>query len=304
MKYIKILSLVLLAGFIFNACNSEQDDLVTSDALEGGLLDVETGLVNYVVGDGATYTGRLKVYQGAAKTTQVKIYKQFKGADGSSSDVIEFKTLDISSSNTELHTFDFNYADLITGISVNGNPLPSDDSQLSIGDAWTFTFESVTSNGTFMNRGTMKAAVSTRFAGTYVVIESSYIHPTAGNLGGFNGETRIIESVDATTYHHLGLGFWTPNDDTDMEFYFTIDASDKITIPKEYNGETQTAWSGADELANCIDDPDKLTDVNCGSSDKVERDDVNKEDIIYLSYGYIRSSGTRQFYEVLQKVVE
>jgi hypothetical protein len=41
-----------------------------------------------------------------------------------------------------------------------------------------------------------------------------------------------------------------------------------------------------------------------GIQNKAVRDDVDGKDRIYMSYGYLAASGSREFYEVLEKVVE
>jgi hypothetical protein len=42
-----------------------------------------------------------------------------------------------------------------------------------------------------------------------------------------------------------------------------------------------------------------------GIQNKAVRDDVDGKDRIYMSYGYLNpASGSREFYEVLEKVVE
>ncbi len=264
------------------------------------MVEVVNGLLNYVVGDGATYTSSLKVYQGSVKTTSIDVYKQFQGAQGTSENVL-MTTLSVPSSSTDFISFDFKYEDLIAGLTAGGAPVPVDDTQLAIGDAFVLTYIAKTDSGnSHLNRGSTKVAVSTRFAGTYTVIESNYIHPTAGPQGGWNGATVVVESVDPVTYHILANGPFSLDQDPDNEFYFTIDGDGNITIPKEYAGAVQTVWS-ADEVANCVDDPGELPDALCSESMMAIKDDVNGRDQLIMSHGYIRDSGTRQFYYKLEK---
>ena len=43
---------------------------------------------------------------------------------------------------------------------------------------------------------------------------------------------------------------------------------------------------------------------NSGIQNKAVRDDVLGKDRLYMSYGYIAATGPREFYEVLEKVVD
>ena len=175
---------------------------------------------------------------------------------------------------------------------------------LSVGDFFELTYESQTSAGkSHKSAASTKVALSGRFAGVYITGTSSYIHPTAGDQGGWDGAEVVIESVDDVTYHILANGPWDNSVDPDNEFYFTVDGEGKITIPKEYGGSVQTVWGGADEVANCDDNPTLLPDVNCGESNYTVKDDVNGADQVIMSHGYIRDSGTRQFYYELTKKI-
>lgn len=284
---------------IIGACD-EEEPLMTEGAITGGLITPLKPSLNYVVGDGATYTVELQVEQGHVKITSVDVFKSFISGDETSNEVL-VTTFNVSETSTHRVSFTQDYSQLISDLTLDGSSLPASDADLSIGDKWKFKFISTTDNGnTYETAMQVSLAVSTRFAGTYTVMESSYVHPTLGDQGGWNGEEMAIESVDATTYHILANGPFTLGDDPDNEFYFTVDENDLITIPKEYDGEVQTVWDGNDEVANCYDNPDLLSDVNCGNTDFIVRKDDGR-DIITMSHGYIRTSGTRQFYYVLQK---
>jgi hypothetical protein len=48
-----------------------------------------------------------------------------------------------------------------------------------------------------------------------------------------------------------------------------------------------------------------MTNVNCGNSNYVINNDVNGKDRLVMSIGYYTSgSGPREFYQVLEKIVE
>ena len=331
MKKLYIFFMALLA---LNAC-TDPDEPYVANISEGGLLEVQTPLVNFVVGEGATYQLEVLSYQGAVKTTSIEVYSSFstyerdlngnvvyRNADGNiASPADKDSTLTALTSNEVLFTtvtpeattgfvsFGADYASLIDGLTIanqafNGGKLPASDGELMIGDSWSFRFVSKTSDGkAYENFAGAKISVSTRYAGTYEVIESSYYHPTAGPQGNWNGEKVVIESVDAITYHILANGPFGLSDNPDNEFYFTIDASLVVDIPKEYKGKTQTVW-GADEVANCDENPSLFVDGQCDDTGYVIKDDVKGQDILKMSHGYIRSSGTRQFRYVLRKIVD
>lgn len=48
-----------------------------------------------------------------------------------------------------------------------------------------------------------------------------------------------------------------------------------------------------------------MTHVNCGNSNFVVRDNVDGKDKLYMSFGYYTTgSGPREFYQVMEKIVE
>jgi len=295
MKKIKIIIICLLAvsTTLFNSCTDAIDDLVTGDVVTGGLLDVQSPLLTYVIGEQDGYNINVKVLQGAVKTNQIKVFKSFTNSVGETSNSTLLKTVDISDQSTSILSFTVGFSELIEGLTLNGSPISSNDTEYAIGDFWELSYVSSTSEGNeSVNRQTTKVAVSGKYAGVYTVVESAYVHPTAGNLGGWNGSTMVIESVvDAFTYHILGNGPFTTDQNEDNEFYFIVNDDNSITIPKEWNGELQTVW-GADEVANCTDNPNELPDV-CYDTNVVGSTDDELN--VTISHGYIRDSGTRQF---------
>ncbi len=300
--YFVLASLILLTG----ACIDPDDN--TPVASEGGLLEITTPGIYYVVGEDHPYTVEFKVFQGAVRTTQVKIYKQFFGKDSEGNEIVSnevlFRTVDISSSVTEFYTINFMFADLPADLQVDGSDLPTNDTDYNIGDYWQFRFESVTSDGeVHENYKGAVVSISTRFAGTYVASETVYLHPTAGNFyGEWDDITKSVLSVDAITYKlqyiAYSYGGWDVEENT---LYFQVDpATLHITVLKEFNGEAVLLW-GTDPVATC--EAGELPGIDCASTNYAVKDDVNGEDQLHIAYGYIRSTGTRQFSEVLTKVV-
>ncbi len=302
MKNIKFLLLTALIAFTFSACDDDRV-FVDDNAAEGGLIDVFNILIPHIIASQTAYEANFRVFQGAVKTTSVDIYKQYQGALGTSNKVLLMSVPITGDTNASDHTISFTYADLANGVTLNGAAFPTDDEQLSVGDFFELTYVANTSAGTSAESGeTTKVALSGRFAGVYEVIASEYWHPTAGFQGDWNGDEIVIESVDDLTYHILANGPFTTGQDPDNEFYFTINGDGDVIIPKEYNGAVQTVWS-ADEVANCINDAALLPDTHCGESNYTIKDDINGEDQVIMTHGYIRSSGTRQFYYELKKKI-
>ncbi len=298
--FFKGLALLLVLGFTWS-CNKEPQDLVTQNAKVGGLVDVETPLHVYKKGETAKeFKTTLLVYQGEVKTNKIQIFKQFFTAAGEVSNIELLKTVDIQDkSKASTIEFTLNYAQLAENIAINGTQLdPNDDSNLVVGDAWVLTYKAETSEGTVgLNKATTKVGVSGRLAGVYDIKRGWYIHPsTAPNLAAnYAGGTKVIESVSDGLYKMTTIGPW--NDDNPI--YFMADEDNfTITIPKEVNGAVQKVWGGADEVATCQDNPANLADVTCTNTFSYEADG---HDVIKISYGYIRTSGTREFDEILIK---
>jgi hypothetical protein len=311
MKKFKLYFLTLIAITGFLSCDKEESDKLTAGAETGGLISVNSPLVGYVVGNGDTfaYEANFNVFQGAVKTTQVDVYKSFTNTSGDTSNETFLKTITIPTSpQSQDFTFTFSYNELIAGLLLNGNPLPASDALLNIGDSWTLRYLSTTSEGkTHMNAKTTKVAVGTRFAGVYKVVENQY-----WRIGVYRpdvqwiGETRVIESVNATTYkfNEFAGPFGPPGFDDNTHF-FTIDASDVVRTPVSYNGTLQILNGSG--VINCQETPGDIPNACAwpGPQNTVFRDDITGKDRIYRTYGYFTTgSGPREIYEVLEKVVD
>lgn len=304
-KYIYLF--LTIASFGVMSCNNPEQDVLTGNKNEGGLLNVKNILVPYVVGNGNDfeYKASISAFQGDVKVQTVDIYKTFTNVDGVSSNTALLKTVTFPvAAQVENLDFTTTFNELIAGLQIDGVALSSDDSNLNIGDYWTLKYVSRTSAGTSAeNLKTTKVAVGTRFAGQYSVVQCEYwrigvIRPDV--TGSFLGTVVTIESVNATTYRKLEYcGPFSGN-----EFYFTIDSADNVLVPTLYNGEAQIL--NALPAINCTENPGEMTNA-CGFAgiqNKAVRDDVDGKDRIYMTYGYLASTGSREFYEVLEKVVE
>ncbi|WP_395633802.1 hypothetical protein, partial [Flavobacterium sp.] len=229
-KFIYLFMAVTSLGIV--SCEKD-NDVLTGNKNEGGLLDVKNNLVAYVVGNGNDfqYSAALGAFQGDVTVESVDIYKQFTGVDGSTSNRVFLKNVTFPNA-TQLETvnFNFTYNELSEGILVNGQPLPTNDTELEIGDYWTLTYVSKTSSGNeALNNKSTKVSVGTRFAGNYRCVEAEYyrlgvLTYTAGDWPA----STTIESVNSTTYRVVEyFGVFSGN-----EYYFTIDGNDVIGYPE------------------------------------------------------------------------
>ncbi len=296
MKIIKILSILLLSFIVMPSCE-ESEDVVTG--VEGGLVELLNPSINYVVGNSGPYNCSVKVYQGKVKTTKVEIYKSFT-TTGKTSEEVLFKTIDLSKPETSIESFSFSFNDLIAGLTLDGNPLPDKDGDYQIGDYWQFRFVSLNSLGNVVQQSKVtKVTVATRFAGRYKFIEGLYYRiGVLSSAGDYWYDEYLFESIDAKTYKMNGLSAWLDN-----ELYFQIEEDGTITYPIEWNGVTQTL--NGQPLTTCELNLSDLTNVNCGSSNYVIKDDVNGKDRLVMSFGYYTAgSGPREFYQVMEKIVD
>jgi hypothetical protein len=322
MKTIKYFLIALFSLTLATSCTEDDNDALTGNRNEGGVIKTNNLLVPYVVGEQGPYEASFTITQGNVTTANVDIYKRFVSADGSASEDVFFKTIDISTTTpgaTVTESFSFTYSDLAEGITFNGASLPASDTGLTIGDAFILTYRSNLSNGDvhrLPNTGSYntKVAVGTRLAGTYTIQQGWYIHPSTapGLAGDYSGAyDRVIESValtdDYTVYKSTTMG-WGPAggwDDPECNFfYFNVSNTPEadgvtyaITIPETYEGVKQTLWC-SDDIATCSRTPGNIPDTSCTMKAVFNADG---HDEIYISYGYIRSSGTRQFDEILIK---
>lgn len=304
-KFIYLLLTITSIGLV--SCE-EENDILTGNQNEGGLLSVNNILVPYVVGNGSDfeYAASISAFQGNIKVNTVDVYKTFTNVNGETSNTVLLKSVTFpNTAQVENLNFTATYNQLISGLTLNGSPLSSSDSNLNIGDYWTLTYVSNTSAGTqSLNLKTTKVAVGTRFAGQYTVVQCDYWRigvPRPDVTGPFLGTVVTIESVNATTYRKLEYaGPFSGN-----EFYFTINATDDVLVPTTYGGSPQLLNALA--VINCTETPSDITNACSvvGIQNKAVRDDILGKDRIYMTYGYLNpASGSREFYEVLEKVVE
>jgi hypothetical protein len=309
MKKIKYLFLALFTMISLVSCTDEDNDELTGDAITGGLLTVNNRSIGYVVGDGGTYIASGSVFQGNDQTTSIGIYISFTDSQtGETSNEKLYETIQLADtsigSNVDFSS-SFSYENLSSDLSLSDGPVSSDDTQLNIGDFFNVRYESTLKTGSVItNSVSTKVSVGTRFAGTYAPLAGAYYR-----IGVLTYETAdwllycpetLIESVDATTYRVIEyFGVFGGN-----EWYFQIDSNDRISYPDNTpSGDAQTG-NGA-PFITCAANSADLTNIPCGlETNKVIRSDDGK-DILVMSFGYYTAgSGSREFYQELEKIVE
>lgn len=318
----KIFYMVLLTGLLFSSCN-ESEDLLTADAKAGGLLDITSNSLNYVVGNPeGPYLMEFYVNNnGGDKINKINLYKSFittvkytemvegeevqKDSTFVSNEILD-RTIEIAES--KYYSTSYTFSELIDGLTVaslNGPaaPLSDSDAEYQIGDKWVFRAETILESGRTVRQAIpVSVSVSTRYAGKYKTIAAEYyrLGVLTYSAADWPAET-IIESVDATTYRvveYLGAEAFSGN-----EYYFQINDG-VITYPdKTPSGEDQT---GNDQpFITCQSSPADMVDVHCATSNVVVDDDATGKDRLIMSFGYnTPGSGPRTFYQVLEKIVD
>lgn len=320
MKNIKNIALLFLfvSSSLFVSCEADSDTL-TGGAELGGLLSVKKEAITYVIGNGQdkNYDNKITIYQGNEKVQKIDVYKTFTTTKTVNGEVVEvtsnsllLKTLTLPVvAQTEVVAYSTTYNELVAGLTLDGSPVATSDGNLKIGDYFTLKYVSTLNNGkVHENYSKTKMSVGTRLAGTYTVIETAYWRIGVPRPDvTWAGQTRIIESVDAITYRFLNYAGPFVGENT---HYFTVDPlTNIVNTPEKYNGVAQilNLW----KLTNC----DTASPYNmpnaCGAfpglQNIVVKDDVNGKDKIYRTYGYYTetgAAGSREIYEVLEKVVD
>lgn len=312
--YRVIISILLMITSF--ACDTEPIDLVTENANEGGLIEVEGNIQSgsYVVGNSGPYTIELFLNQKPGQEiVNIDLYKLFKGSkkvinEAGEEEFRSYSTNEVLDQTINVSTItgngyvniDYTYADLIKSLNVEGENLPETDGLLNIGDEFIFRAVALMKDGREVEQNfTIKFTVSTRYAGSYRAINAEYYR--VGVLTFTTADwpnEMVISSVDATTYKvNEYFGPFNGN-----EWYFQI-IDGKILYPeKTPDGKSQTA--NGQPLITCNSNPSDMTNVPCGpETNLVINDDENGKDQLVMSFGYYtEGSGSREFYQVLEKI--
>ncbi len=297
-KYI----LFFIAIFMIGSCGD--DDFVENST--GGIqkiadpfLQILTPVVSFQAGT-PNYPIAFNVVNGERAVTKINVFSTYTDANsGMSTERILFKSYTVGADNLLEVRDTIDYNQLREGITIDGAGLPDDQVLLPVGSGWVLSFEGETAQGDLTLGGKMNVAVLSRFAGLYRVIESDYyrINVQSG-IADWRGQERFIGSVDATTFSYND--FWGPFGWSGSSFNFILDESDNSIMAPVIAGSG--LFSGNRAL-DCNTEPGLFVDVPCDGSNMLIPDEVDGKHVIRLTYGYFSDgSGSRQFYEVLEKI--
>jgi hypothetical protein len=206
MKHIiKLGVLLLVAQVVFlNSC-VEPDDLMTADAKTGGLVLPSTNLL-LKAGANQSFDVVVEIPQGPG-IASLEMTKVFSQGDTLFSNVAELAPVEVNSVNlndTAFITFSLAYTDLKEGLTLDGNPMPAEETGLGIGDYWTIVFTSVMEDGRkVVNNATTVIAVSNKYAGYYQCV-GYFTHPTPSSSRAINREKFLSPISQTKSLTELG----------------------------------------------------------------------------------------------------
>lgn len=315
----KKLFLFVFLSFAIFSCDDSEDTLTGNENVGGySLLADKYQSISYVVGNGLNteYPVMLRTIQEPITVKTINVYKQFYKktiVNGVTvfvkSNKVLYKTFNIDNSTYNVDS-DVNptFNSLVQGLNVNGIALSTDDQTYTIGDYWELTYETIQEDGSvrYLSK-TSKIAVSTRFAGRYKCLDGLYYRIGVLTYTTANWPTEtVIESVDATTYRvkkYFGP-FSNTSTATGGDYYFRVDASDNISYPATTPDGIAQQGNGQ-PFMTCAANSTEFQVLSCANTNKVERDNVNGKDILYMTFGYLNGPGQgREFYQKMQKIVD
>lgn len=303
-RYFKGFLLITFFSLLWLSCDDESNEIEYSEntAIEQQVsspyIQVITGFVSFKPGT-AEYSIGFNVINGVKSLSKVNVYTTFKDAkSGSFSNERLIGSYDVTSPYRTVVTDKLTYAELREGFTVNGQALPASDVDVAPGSGWTYRFEGIETSGASVSLLGAINMVFSKYAGLYKVIESSYYR--IGVLTStWTDQERFIGHVDDVTLSHND--YWGPFGWTGSSFNFTVDPTSKaITVPVI----TESGIYTGTRAIGCKTDKGLFKNVPCDGSNKLVEDDVTGKHKIYLTYGYFTDgSGAREFYEVLEKIV-
>ena len=260
-------------------------------------LQINSPVISFQAGT-ESYDLDFNIINGTLDIDKVNVYSIYTDAKTlAKSDKTLFKTYQVGADAKTSIVDAITYDELKSGVTVNGEGLPTDQEQLAIGSGWALSFEGETADGKIVPLGgSVQVAVLSKYAGLYTVTESAYFRINVASIG-WTGSTRFIGSVNETTFSYND--WWGPFGWTGSSFNFEVNLEDfTIKVPILVGG---SPFSGNRALG-CDTEPEQFVDVPCAGSN-ILVDDPDGKHIIKLTYGYFTDgSGSRQFYEELVKI--
>lgn len=266
--FIPLFAVLMIA---FNAC-VEPVDLITSNVRTGGLVDPQVSNFPYKIGATTSFDVGVVIPIGPG-IQAIEVNNVFVTKDGDESNQVLMSTVDVGGANAteevEL-SFTLTYADLKSGITINGGSLPDADVDLTIGDSWVLSYTAIMSDDSrkVINNAKTNIGVANQYAGDYQV-DGTFNHPTGG-VRAINRE-KFLSPIDAYTCKTYvgdlsGYG-------TDYDIYLVVNADNTVTVKGTDDTVTDIIMDGVNEY-----DPatGKFT----------------------LNYYYVGGGGNRVIYEV------
>jgi hypothetical protein len=302
MKNIRLI-IPLAFVLLFAAVSCDDDEYVqygneTGQVVTDPFLQILTPVLAFQAGT-PSYTMQFNVVNGTKRINAVEVYKVFTdAATGSVSNEALLGTYNLDAGNFTSISDDLTYEELKAGLTVNGGPLPDNETDLAIGSQWQFRFVGKTAGGDIALPGSIRVGVLSRFAGIYEVVESAYYR--IGVLTAeWTGQTRFIGSVDENTFSYndfWGNFAWGGN-----AFHFDLNPDNTIRVPIV---DPPAALFGGNRPIDCTVNPQEFSVFSCTPEVNILiPDEVNGHHTIVLLYGYFTDgSGPREFREVLRKL--
>lgn len=306
MNTIKIKNLIFVLFIALLAGCSENENPISKNAKEGGLIEIKTGTVVYFINTmDQDYPVELKYYQGVgADISTIDVYRQFFTIDDTgaviSSPKTLFKTLDLTGNKTPGYiTYNTSFQELADGTTINGVLIPQSDDLLKPGFYWELTYDIKMEDGRHLKVNANTVFINSRFAGVYNVIKARYYRakPTVVDYD----ETYWPETVTITALNANTFKIEAPCEPFGTNtIYFTLDeASGAIQVLKSYAGSTLIINSLP--FATCSTEPGAFNNVPCDGSNIAIKVPSTK-DTIKITYGYVNATtGPREFYQVMVK---
>lgn len=189
------------------SCDMTYTDLMTGEAKTGGIISPTTSFP-YKLGGTASFNITLNIPKGPG-IVSVEVYKKYTGK----TEVLD-QTVAVGSANVtedKVIQVSYTYAKLIAGLSM-----PTDETVLKIGDAWTLRYVSVMEDGRKVEVSTKSLiSVANFFAGSYELL-LKYFHPTAGGTyptSAYGGDRKTnVNLIPISAYEcQDNFGVWTDN---------------------------------------------------------------------------------------------
>ncbi|MEI6575005.1 MAG: DUF4361 domain-containing protein [Bacteroidota bacterium] len=242
-KILKITSLISILSvvlFSFYSCN-KNDDLVTENAKTGGLVNPLTANVPYKLGVTTTVAVTVAIPQGPG-IDKIELYNTYTDAvTGNSSNRMLMKTIAIGSANASKNdtiSYTVSYAELIAGLTIDGNPMPANELLLAIGSGWTLEYVTYVGGRAVTNNATTNVGVANAYAGLYQC-DGVFHHPTAGDRI-INAE-KFLSAISAYEVSST-LGDLGPN----YPIKFTVNPTDNSVVVNELPPTAYTVLMQAD----------------------------------------------------------